>query len=106
MPTLSFPFNSDMIVKGIKTYLSDNITAYRKGHSTETILLTLVENWKDAVCKKQIVGALSTDMSKAFESLYPPLLLKKIEIYDFSKYDVIDMMKSYFENRKNRVKNW
>eukprot|EP00794_Sanderia_malayensis_P003962 gene3962-4512_t len=42
-------------------------------------------------------------MSKAFDSLYPPLLLKKLEKYRFSK-EAIDMMKSYFENRRNRVK--
>ena len=88
---------------GIKPYLSDSVTAYRKGNSTETTLLTLVENWKDAADQKQIVGVLSTDMSKAFDSLYPPLLIKKMEIYGFSK-NAIDMMESYFENRKNRVK--
>ena len=49
------------------------------------------------------MGVLSTDMSKAFDSFYPPLLLRKLEKYGFSK-EVIDMMKSYFENWRNRVK--
>ena len=88
---------------GIKPYLNDSITAYWKDNSAETTLLTLVENWKDAVDQKQIVGVLSTDTSKAFDSLYPPLLIKEMEIYGFSK-NAIDVMESRFENRENRVK--
>ena len=84
---------------GIKPYLSDSITAYRKGNSTETTLLTLVENWKDEVDQKQIVGVLSTDMSKAFDYLYPPLLLKKMEIYGFSKNTI------FWESQK-QSENW
>eukprot|EP00794_Sanderia_malayensis_P018501 gene18501-20356_t len=89
--------------EGIQAKLSDSLTAYRKGQSTETTLVNLVEKWKEAIDNNKIVGVLSTDMSKAFDSLYPPLLLKKLEKYRFSK-EAIDMMKSYFENRRNRVK--
>ena len=89
--------------EGIQPKLSDSLTAYRKGQSTETTLVNLVEKWKEAIDNNKIVGVLSTDMSKAFDSLYPPFLLRKLEKYGFSK-EAIDMMKSYFENRRNRVK--
>ena len=87
----------------IRPYLSD-ITAYRKGHSAEMTLLTLVEHWKDAIfCQKQIVGVFSTDMSKAFDSLLPQLLRKKNGNKWLNK-NAVELVESYFENGKNRVK--
>ena len=49
------------------------ISAYRKKHSCETTLLRLTEDWKLAVNSEQFIGILSTDMSKAFDSLHPSL---------------------------------
>ena len=83
--------------------LSSNLTAYRKTHSTETTLISLVEKWKHAVDEKKMVGVLSTDMSKAFDSLHPPLLLSKLKAYGFSE-SAINLLRSYFNNRKCRVK--
>ena len=36
------------------------------------------------VDSRQVVGVLSSDMSKAFDSVSPPLLIKKLESYNFS----------------------
>ena len=36
------------------------------------------------VDSRQVVGVLSSDMSKAFDSVRPPLLIKKLESYNFS----------------------
>ena len=49
--------------------LYNRMTAYRKKHSCETTLLALIEDWKLAADTKQLVYILSTDMSKAFDSL-------------------------------------
>lgn len=57
------------------------MTAYRKSHSCETTLLRLFEDWKAAMDKNKSVVVLSTDMSKAFDSLSYPLLIKKLEGY-------------------------
>ena len=65
--------------KRIEGELSCYLTAYRKGNSTETTLIMLIESWKVALDKKEIIGILSTDMSKALDSMHPPLLLKKLE---------------------------
>ena len=46
---------------------------------------------------------LSTDMSKAFDSLCPSLLLKRLEAYGFTE-QALELMRSYFEDRLNRVK--
>ena len=60
-------------------------SAYRKKHSCETTLLRLTEDWKLAVDSEQFIGILSTDMSKAFDSLHPSLMINKLKAYDFSE---------------------
>ena len=42
-------------------------------------------------------------MSKAFDSLSYPLLIKKLEAYGFER-GAIEVMRSYFTNQQNRVK--
>ena len=59
------------------------ISAYRKKHSCETTLLKLPADWKLAVDSEQFIGILSTNMSKAFDSLHPLLMINKLEAYDF-----------------------
>ena len=87
----------------IDLVLSPKLTAYRKNQSCETSLIALVERWKQAVDKRNVVGVFSTDMSKAFDSLHPPLLIKKLRAYGFSN-NSLALMRSYFTNRKNRVR--
>lgn len=79
------------------------MTAYRKKHSCETTLLALIEDWKLAADTKQLVYMLSTDMSKAFDSLSHSLTTKKLEAYGFGRRS-LGLMRSFFENRQNRVK--
>lgn len=81
----------------------ENSTAYRKHQSCETTLITLVEAWKKARDESLVVNILSTDMSKAFDSLHPPLLLSKLKAYGF-KAGLIQLLKSYLSDRYNRVK--
>ena len=80
-------------------------SAYRKllVYSCETTLVRLVEDWKRALDNGQTVGVLSFDMSKAFHSMVPVLLLSKLQGYGFS-YSALAILKSYFTNRKNRVR--
>lgn len=83
--------------------LDSCISAYRKKHSCETTLLRLTEDWKLAVDSKQFIGILSTDTSKAFDSLHPSLMINKLKAYGFSE-ESLSLMRSYFSNRQNRVK--
>ena len=64
---------SKQLTSFIDPMLNNNLTAYQR-----------TERWKQAVDKKNFVGVLSTDMSKAFDSLYPPLLINKLRAYGFS----------------------
>ena len=89
---------SQHVTAFIEPRLSRNLTAYRKRHSTETSLIKLTENWKRAINDRNIVGILSTDMSKAFDSLHPPL-----HAYGFSASST-GLIQSYLTERKYREK--
>ena len=95
---------SKQLTSFIDPKLSQSLTAYRKGQSCETSLIGLVERWKRAVDNRNVVGVLSTGMSKAFDSLYRPLLINKLKAYGFSN-NSLALIRSHFTNRKNRVRN-
>ena len=52
---------------------------------------------------EQFIGILSTDMSKAFDSLHPSLMINKLKAYGFLE-ESLSLMRSYFSKRQNRVK--
>lgn len=83
--------------------LYHRITAYILQHSCETTLLTLVENWKQAVDRKELVTILSTDMSRAFDSLCHSLTIKKLKAYGVGNGS-LDLIRSFFNKRLNSVK--
>ena len=90
---------TEMYEKTFDTFMS----AYRSTYSCETTLVRLVEDWKLALDKNQVVGVLSTDMTKAFDSVYPPLLLSKLQAYGLDESSA-SPLESYFKDRKNRVR--
>ena len=51
----------------------------------------------------KLVRVLSTDMSKAFDSLHSPLLIAKLRAYGFSDR-ALGFMRSYYCERKCRVR--
>ena len=83
--------------------LKQSITAYRKLHSCETTPLNLVKKWKLAKDRNLNITILSTDMSKAFDSFYPPLLLSGLRAYSFDEKS-LDLLRSYLNDRPNRVR--
>ena len=78
-------------------------SAYRKYRSCETTLVGIVEDWKKSKGEGMSVGILSTDMSKAFDSVHRPLLLSKLKSYDFND-GFVYMLNSYLSDRYNRVR--
>ena len=79
--------------------LYQRMTAYRRHHSCQTTLLTLVEDWKSAVDKNELVYILTTYISKAFDSLCYSLVVKKLEAYNS-----LNLLRSYSGNRLSSVK--
>ncbi len=44
------------------------ISAFRKHYSCQSILLKMIEDWKSALDKQNIIGAVMIDLSKAFDN--------------------------------------
>ena len=91
------------VSKFIADRLSDAITAYRAKNSCETTLIRLTETWRAELDSKKIAGILSSDISKAFDSPSPQLLINKVQAYNFSD-KAIQLIRSYFQGRENRVR--
>ena len=66
-------------------------------------MIKLKEDWKLTVDEKRYAGVLSTDMSKAFDSLNPPLMINNLKECDVST-ESLQLIISYFANGLNRVK--
>ena len=94
---------SDQITKQFDSCLHPGITVYCKRHSCETTLISLIEAWKSARDNRQTVKILSTDLSKAFDSLHPLLMISKLRAYRFQD-ELLDLIRSYLCDRQNRVK--
>ena len=69
----------------IATHISDynlghpHQWAYKKGHSTELLLVKMIEDWRRALDKNLIVGIAFVDFRKAFDSISHHDLLEKLQ---------------------------
>ena len=77
--------------------------AYRKLHSSQHILICLIEEWKTQLDKHKIVGAVLLDLSKAFDCIPLDLLIAKLDAYGFDK-ETLSLTYSYLKNRKQSVR--
>ena len=63
----------------------------------------MLEHWKTSLdCKKQ-VGAVLTDLSKAFDCFNHDLLIAKFEAYGFNAKALV-FIQDYLSNRSQRTK--
>ena len=77
--------------------------AYRKGKSTEQLLIHLTERWREAVERKLFVGILFVDFTKAFDTVSHNILLQKLN--DLGIRGVIWLwLKNYLTERRQFVK--
>ena len=69
----------------------------------EQCLNVMIESWKRALDQNKYVGAVLTDLSKAFDCLNHQLLIAKLEAYGFGK-QALNFIYNYLYNRNQRTK--
>ena len=93
----------EQMVEFFNAILSASLSAFRKSYSCESVLIEMVEQWKDLLDQHKVVGAMLLDLSKAFDCLPHRLLIAKLEAYGFEN-DSCQLIASYLKNRRQRVK--
>ena len=53
--------------------------AYKKGHSTELLLVKITDDWRRELDQKYIVGVIFVDFRKAFDAIPHSILLRKLQ---------------------------
>ena len=96
-------FLYDQIQDYFDSILSKYQCRFRRGYNAQHCLITLIEKWKKSVDNGGALGALFTDLSKAFDYLSLKLLIGKLDAYEFAK-NASELVNSYLSNRKQRVK--
>ena len=91
-----------LLCKQINSYMDNKLSAkmcaYREGHSTQHLLLKLIDRWRKCRDKSGVVGTILMDLSKAFDSLPHDLLIAKLDAYGFSTKSV-NLIFSYLNGR-------
>ena len=91
------------ILEYIDKHLSPHLCGYRKGYSTQTALISMLEKWKLSIDNKGFAGGVLMDLSKVLDTINHPLLLAKLHAYGFSK-QALAIICSYLSNQKQRIK--
>ena len=87
----------------MQSKFSKHLTGFRKNHSTQNVLLIMIEKWKAILNKKLKVGAPFMDLSKVFDTLHHCLLLPKLSAYGFDN-NSLSFVRSYLTNIFQRCK--
>ena len=76
---------------------------FRKNKSTTSELLTLFDNLMEAKEKKQEVALVLYDLSAAFDTVDPKILLQKMKLYGFNN-KAMSWISSFLTGRRQAVK--
>ena len=78
------------------------VYAYRKNYSTQHVITRLIEEWRAHLDENFVLGAVLTDLSKAFDCIAHDLIAK-LTAYGFSD-TALRYIYSYLSNRKQCVR--
>lgn len=76
---------------------------FRKKHSCESALQSVISRWKVAISEKKFVGIVFLDFKRAFETVNRGLLMQKLEKYGF-KGTVYKWFSEYLNSRTQQTK--
>ena len=106
LPSVSKVFEriiQNQIKNCVDEILSPYLCGYRKGFSTQSALLSLIEKWRKALDNKGYAGVVLMDLSKAFDTINHELLIAKLHAYGFDK-NALKLIFSYISDRWQRTK--
>ena len=87
----------------VQSFLSPLLCGFREGYGIQHALLRLKEACNKSIDSGGIVGAVLTDLSKAFDCLDHELLIAKLSAYGFNRSALL-FLHSYLDSRKQRVR--
>ena len=106
LPSISKVFEKLVCIQ-LTGFMADKLSKYlcgfRKGYSTQYALFNLVHAWQKCLSNSGKVGAVLTDLSKAFDCLPHDLLLAKLKAYGLGNIS-ITFLRNYLTGRKMRVR--
>ena len=76
---------------------------FRKGFNTQNALLSMVVKMLLAGDKKEVCGAILTELSKAFDCISHDLLIAKLNAYGFDK-NALNVIHNYLFGRSQKTK--
>ena len=95
---------ADIIAKQVflenEALVTDNQCAYRKGRSTELLLIHLTETWRRAIDNKLVVGAVFIHFEKAFDCVSHSILLHKLEHNFGITGNLLAWLRDYLSDRE------
>ena len=77
-------------------------SGFRKKHSCQTVLTSLVEQWLTNINNNEFNGAVFVDFKKAFDVIDHVLLLWKLSFYGMSD-TALKLFQSYLTNKQQCV---
>ena len=95
-------FVKNLFVSNIEEFFSPFLAAYRTSHSTQHLLIRMAKEWKESLDNNLIVGAVLTDLSKAFDCISYDLLIAKLSAYGLNS-DSLCYIHSYLKDCKQCV---
>ena len=87
----------------MEQYFSPLIYLYRTIYISQHIIIQLIEAWRTKLDKNIVVGAVLTDLSKAFDCIPHDLLIAKLAAYGLSEKALMYIL-PYLPNRKQCVR--
>ena len=82
--------------------LHESQSGFRPHHSTQDVLVSTVEDWRQEVDRDKLVGTIMVDLSKAFDIVDHSILLQKLEGYGI-RGNALKLFANYLDGRKQRV---
>ena len=80
------------------SFITPDQSAYLKGHSTQTSLHRVIDDWLENINEDQITGVCLLDISKCFDTISYSILLQKLSMYWIKQQELL-WFSSYLDRR-------